>query len=89
MHAAVNQPPPPRSARNDRARMVECLRRLFEMDERSFRIVRWRFLHPNTPLSKIAKRFRVSTQSVHQRLQAVAEQWPPVRELVGLRLKRK
>lgn len=72
----------------DREQAIAFMARLFALDERTFRIVRWRFLHPETPLPVIARRFRLSTQAVHQRLQKLAETWPAVRQLVGLRLKR-
>ena len=62
---------------------------LMEMDAKSFSIVRYRFHHPQTPLSVIARRYRISTQAVHQRLQQLATKWPGVRDLVGLKLKRK
>ena len=90
LRAAAAQPSPPRrSARmRDREAMVNVMRQVFEMDERSFAIVRHRFLHPYTPIRIIAKRYRVSTQAVHQRLKALDEAWPGIRELVGLRLKR-
>ncbi len=72
----------------DRLAMAECLRHILNMDERTLRIVRWRFANPDKPLAILAKRYRVSTQSVHQRLQQVARTWPNVRFLLGLRLRR-
>lgn len=90
IHAATQQPAPTRMTvrQRDREAMVACLRQVFEMDPASFAIVRERFLSPETPLRVIAKRHRVTTQAVHRRLQQVAAEWPAVRDLVGLRLKR-
>ena len=62
---------------------------LFEMDDRDFRLIRWRFLHPDAPLSGIARRFRLTTQGVHYRLKLLAEAWPGVAALVGLTLRRR
>lgn len=88
LHAARQSPPPKEDIQADRAAVCRFVAKFFEMDEKSLRIVRYRFMHPDVPLSKIAKRHRVSTQSVHQRLKKLAEDWPAVKHLVGLKLKR-
>lgn len=86
--ASAKGRPPMMRSRADRLAAVTAFMAIMEMDDRSFRIVRARFRDPSVPLSVLAKRYRVSTQAVHQRLQSLAEAWPGVRELVGLRLGR-
>ena len=68
--------------------MARFARHLFEADYLTYMIIRARFNDPQMPLATIAKRHRITTQAVHQRLQRCAEIWPGVRVLIGLRLTR-
>lgn len=70
------------------AAVAAFARSLFEMDRRTFEIVRARFLCPRMPLHVLARRHRISTQAVHQALKKAAEKWPAVSVLVGLKLRR-
>ena len=81
--------PPTPDADADRVQYARFVHALFTLDDKTWRIIRHRYLNPRKPLSAIAKKYGLSTQAVHQRLQHLAETFPAVRDLVGLKLKRK
>lgn len=89
MHSLLTPCSRPISGRQaDREALVRFVLRLLSLDYRTRVLVLTRLRKPETPVPAIARRLGISPQAAHQRLQAAAGEWPAVRVLVGLKLKR-